>query len=506
MTAPAPRRSPHLTRRRFLALGATAAAVGALAACTPTPAWVSPTGAAVDRTERGRGGTGRVVTATLTAAAATLDLAGTPASTFSYGSIPGPVLRVQAGDTLQATLRNTLPVDTSVHWHGLALRNDMDGVPPLTQTATRPGESFQYEFIAPDPGTHWFHPHVGAQLDPGLYGVLIVEDPNEPLRYDDEWVIVLDDWLDGVTATPDAVLEQLREGMGDMGGHGDMFMRMGNMLMGADSDLLGGDAGDVYYPHYLINGKPAADPAQFTGTPGTRVRIRLINAGGDTAFRVAIGGHRLTVTHTDGFPVDPVAADSVLVGMGERYDVIVTLGDGAFPLVAEAEGKRERGFAIIRTGSGQAPTPDADIAELGEGRVVAVASMLFAAPEVTLDRRDVDRTLDLTLTGSMANYDWGFNGTQFDMHNPLRGAHALVAGERVRLRVTNDTDMWHPFHLHGHTYQHAGGGPRKDTSIVLPNQTLDLEFDADNPGQWMTHCHNIYHGEAGMMTVLAYRP
>ncbi|MGS0000484.1 hypothetical protein ACUOIV_28565, partial [Escherichia coli] len=92
----------------------------------------------------------------------------------------------------------------------------------------------------------------------------------------------------------------------------------------------------------------------------------------------------------------------------------------------------ERGFAIIRTGSGQAPTPDADIAELGEGRVVAVASMLFAAPEVTLDRRDVDRTLDLTLTGSMANYDWGFNGTQFDMHNPLRGAHALVAGERVR--------------------------------------------------------------------------
>ena len=105
-----------------------------------------------------------------------------------------------------------------------------------------------------------------------------------------------------------------------------------------------------------------------------------------------------------------------------------------------------------------------------------------------------------------ANYDWGFNGTQFDMHNPLRGAHALVAGERVRLRVTNDTDMWHPFHLHGHTYQHAGGGPRKDTSIVLPNQTLDLEFDADNPGQWMTHCHNIYHGEAGMMTVLAYRP
>lgn len=91
------------------------------------------------------------------------------------------------------------------------------------------------------------------------------------------------------------------------------------------------------------------------------------------------------------------------------------------------------------------------------------------------------------------------------MHDPLRDAHPLTAGERVRLTVTNDTDMWHPFHLHGHTYQHTGGGPRKDTSIVLPKQTLELEFDADNPGRWMAHCHNIYHGEAGMMTVLAYR-
>ena len=505
MTTPAPRPRRQLTRRGFLSLSTGAVAAVALAACPPTPAWVTPTGAAVDRAERDRRGTGRVTTAALTAAATTIDLAGTAAATFSYGSVPGPVLRVRAGDTLQATLRNDLPFDTSVHWHGLALRNDMDGVPPLTQQPIAAGDSFRYEFTAPDPGTHWFHPHVGAQLDTGLYGALIVEDPNEPLRYDDEWVIILDDWLDGVTATPDEVLEQLRQGMGEMGGHGDMFMRMGNMLMGATSDLLGGDAGDVYYPHYLINGKPAADPAQFTGTPGSRVRIRLINAGGDTAFRVALGGHRLTVTHTDGYPVDPVEVDSVLLGMGERYDVLVTLGDGVFPLIAEAEGKRERGFALVRTGGGQAPAADVQITELGEGAQVATAERLAATAAVTLDRRDADRTIALTLTGSMADYDWGFNGRQFDMHDPLRDAHPLTAGERVRLTVTNDTDMWHPFHLHGHTYQHTGGGPRKDTSIVLPKQTLELEFDADNPGRWMAHCHNIYHGEAGMMTVLAYR-
>ena len=505
MTAPTSRPPLLVTRRGFLSLGVGAVAIAALASCTPAPAWVPPTGGAVDRTEKDRRSTGRVVTASLTAAAATLDLAGKPASTFSYGSIPGPVIRVRAGDTLQATVRNDLPFDTSVHWHGLALRNDMDGVPPLTQQPIAADDSFRYEFIAPDPGTHWFHPHVGAQLDSGLYGVVVVEDPNEPLRYDDEWVIVLDDWLDGVTATPDEVLEQLRKGMGDMGGMEDMFMRMGNMLMGANSDLLGGDAGDVYYPHYLINGKPAADPAQFTGTPGSRVRIRLINAGGDTAFRVALGGHRLTVTHTDRHPLHPVEVDSLLLGMGERYDVLVTLGDGVFPFIADAEGKRERGFALVRTGGGQAPAADVQITELGEGSQVATAELLAAASAVTLGRRDVDRTIALTLTGSMAAYDWGFNGRQFDMHDPLRDAHPLTAGERVRLTVTNDTDMWHPFHLHGHTYQHTGGGPRKDTSIVLPKQTLELEFDADNPGRWMAHCHNIYHGEAGMMTVLAYR-
>lgn len=229
------------SRRAFLGLGlgVGAAATLALAGCTSTAAWVNPDSAAVRDRERQRGGTGKITAVTLTAASAGLDLAGTTAQTFAYGAVPAPVIRLGAGDTLKATVRNQLPVETSVHWHGLALRNDMDGVPPITQQPIAAGATFDYEFIAPDPGTYWFHPHVGAQLDSGLYGALIVEDPNEPLAYDDEWVIVLDDWLDGVTATPDQVLAELSRGMGDMGGMGDMFMRMGSTLMGATSDLLG---------------------------------------------------------------------------------------------------------------------------------------------------------------------------------------------------------------------------------------------------------------------------
>jgi FtsP/CotA-like multicopper oxidase with cupredoxin domain len=105
----------------------------------------------------------------------------------------------------------------------------------------------------------------------------------------------------------------------------------------------------------------------------------------------------------------------------------------------------------------------------------------------------------------MAEYDWGIDGRRFDMNQPLDGAHEIREGERVRFTITNDTEMWHPFHLHGHTYQHEGGGPRKDTSIILPKQTLTVDFDADNPGLWVAHCHNIYHAETGMTTVIGYR-
>ena len=217
-----------------------------------------------------------------------------------------------------------------------------------------------------------------------------------------------------------------------------------------------------------------------------------------------MGGHTLTITHTDGFPVEPVEVDSILLGMGERYDVQVTLGDGVFPVVAEAEGKRDRAFALVRTGSGTAPMSDVEVSEL-DSRQVGTAQNLTATAEVALSWTTPDRLIDVSLTGGMAAYDWGIDGRRFDMTDPLRDVHAISRGERVQLRIRNDTKMWHPFHLHGHTYQHEGGGPRKDTSIIMPGRTLTVEFDADNPGLWIAHCHNIYHAESGMTTVFGYR-
>ncbi|MFI1399581.1 multicopper oxidase family protein [Streptomyces sp. NPDC020681] len=501
--------STHITRRSLL--GAAAASLAAGCSSPATKEFVAPDDKEVADAEAARGtGTGSVRKARITATTTTLDLGGgRTVKSWAYGDrLPGQEVRVTAGDTLQLTLANHLPEPTSTHWHGLTLRNDMDGVPGLTQQPVKAGAEFTYRFALPHPGTYWFHPHSGVQQDRGLYAPLVVDDPKEPLRYDKEWVVVLDDWVDGVDgSTPDSVLNELRKGMASGGGHeGHSMPKAGaegpsRMLMGARSELLGGDAGDVAHPHHLVNGRTAKAPSVFTAKPGDRIRLRLINAGGDTAFRVALGGHELTVTHTDGFPVEHATTDALLLGMGERYDVLVTAGDGVFPLAAAAEGKNATALAVLRTGGGSAPDASVRPKELS-GRVLT-AGRLRAAESVALPAKKPDRTVRVELTGGMAKYDWAFDGKPYAPERRL----AVRAGERVRLVFANTTTMWHPVHLHGHTFALAAGrsGPRKDTAIVLPNQTLAVDFDADNPGLWMVHCHNVYHAEAGMMTVLGYQ-
>ncbi|MFI7284360.1 multicopper oxidase family protein [Micromonospora chersina] len=501
--------APTLTRRRLLAgIAGTVGLAGAAGAAAWTgglfdPWLVAPGGDLVARTEAARRQAGaRTVAVALNPRPVTLDLGGPQVQTWGYQeSSPGPLIRAQAGDVLRVEVTNGLAAETSVHWHGVALRNDMDGVPGVTQRAIAGGGRHTYEFTVPDPGTYFYHPHSGVQLDRALHGVLVVDDPHEAGRYDQEWIVVLDDWVDGTGRTPDDVLASLQS----MGGHGDMAGMdhggMSGMSMGGMetmvSPLLGG-AGDVDYPHYLINGRVAAAPVTFTGRPRQRVRIRLVNAASDTAFRVAVGSHRLTVTHTDGFPVTPTTCDALVLGMGERADVSVELGDGVFPLVAIAEGKGGQGLALVRTGAGS--TPGAAVRPPEVDRRVLLTAGLRAADAVRLERRQADRVHRLVLGGSMMPYRWTVNGATFAKLDPL----VVGQGERVRLEFVNQTTMFHPMHVHGHTFAVAGTGARKDTVIVVPKQTVAVEFDATNPGQWMTHCHNIYHAETGMMINLAY--
>ena len=320
-------------RRTVLRSGLAAAALGAVGAatgCTARPAsspaqhhLIGPGSRQVAAAEVARHAAGTVL-AGVAPAAGHVDLGGPVVPTWTYGGqIPGPEIRVRKGQILQALLVNQLPVETTVHWHGVAIRNDMDGVPGMTQAPVPAGREFTYRFAVAEPGTYWYHPHVGVQLDRGLYGPLIVEDPAETAGYEHDWTVVLDDWIDGTGYTPDQVLAALRQGMAGMGmaaSPSPMTSSMSGMPMpasspsptmsmssaaaspssgmsgmssgptgpspvmsGARSSLLGGDAGDVRYPYYLINGRVRGAPRTFTARPGQRARIRFINAAADTA-------------------------------------------------------------------------------------------------------------------------------------------------------------------------------------------------------------------------------
>jgi FtsP/CotA-like multicopper oxidase with cupredoxin domain len=486
--------------------GAALAVGGGLAFRLLTPGGaIGPGDPSVVAAEDRRPRSGRTVDRVLRARPGTIDLGGREVRTWTYdGQLPAAPLRVSVGDLLRVSLINDLPQPTTVHWHGLALRNDMDGVPDLTMPAVAPGDRFDYAFRVPHPGTFWFHPHVGPQLDTGLYAPVIVDDPAEPGRYDDDVVLVIDDWTDGWGDSPDAILARARrDGMGgmDMDGMDMDGMDMDGMGMPSATEPLGSDTGDVRYPGHLINGRLPAAPHVITAKPGAGLRLRIINAGSDTAYRFAVGGHRLTVTHTDGFPVEPVTVDTLIIGMGERYDVVVTAGDGVFPVVAVPEGKPDpAGLALLRTAGDARPSADIRPVELNRQRLEY--AMLQPAPSAALTAREPDRELAMTLSMADGGRRWLINGDAFGDHDPL----PLRSGERVRLVIDNASMMFHPMHLHGHTFALSGArGIRKDTVNVLPMQRVTVDFDADNPGQWAGHCHNIYHAELGMMTVLSYR-
>jgi FtsP/CotA-like multicopper oxidase with cupredoxin domain len=446
----------------------------------------------------------------LRAAPITASLAGREVSTWAYGdTLGGDGLRVKAGERVRVALANALPEETTIHWHGIRIANAMDGLPGMTQDAVKPGARFQYDFVAPDPGTYFFHPHVGTQGDRGLYLPLVVDDPSEPLAYDSELVVVLDDWIDGVDGkTPDSVLAALgpasgsssSSGMDGMGGM-DMGSSTGTSGMNgmggmSSSSVLGSDGGDVAYPLHLVNGRPPSDPATLTAKAGSRVRIRLVNAGGDTAYRVALAGHTLRVTHADGWPVEPVEVDTLVIGMGERYDVLVDLAAGAWNLYAAAEGKTGSARAILRSTGSTATAPAADARPRELDRRLLDERALVPTASARLASGTAARTVDVALTGQMMSYDWGIGGKRY----PATTAIALGRDERVRLRIINNTMMWHPIHLHGHTMALASTGVRRDTVRVRPMETVEVDVVADNPGQWMIHCHNAYHLAVGMAT------
>ncbi|OWT65559.1 copper resistance system multicopper oxidase [Candidimonas nitroreducens] len=364
--------APILPRRRFVQ---GLAAGGVLLGLSPY------TRAAGMHSEGTRTGSAAVLSGTefnLEIGESPVNFTGNPRmATTVNGSLPAPTLRWREGDTVTIRVRNRLKEATSIHWHGIILPFQMDGVPGISFTGIAPGETFTYRFKVQQSGTYWYHSHSGMQEATGVYGAIIIDPAqSNPIRADREYVVQLSDWTD---EDPMRVLAKLKM-QGDYYNYNqptavDFFQdasRMGlkaaidkrkmwNEMRMNPTDLADLSANVLTY---LMNGTTPA--GNWTGLfrPGERVRLRFINGAANTFYDVRIPGLQLTVVQADGVNVEPVTVDEFRFGPGETYDVLVRPKDGAYTVYAQAMDRTgyARGTLAARAGL-EAPVPSLDPVE-----------------------------------------------------------------------------------------------------------------------------------------------
>jgi FtsP/CotA-like multicopper oxidase with cupredoxin domain len=431
------------------------------------------------------------------------------------GSVPGPELRFRQGQRVRIVVENRLQEDTTVHWHGVRVPNAMDGVPHLTQAPIAPGETFTYEFDLPDAGTYWYHPHERSfeQVGRGLYGPLIVEEP-QPIRVDRDIAWVLDDWR----LRPDA---EIRDDFGN-------FM---------DTSHAGSIGNTV-----TINGRV---PSTFAVRANERIRLRLINAANARIFSLEFQGHRPRVIALDGQPVEPHEPSNgrVVLGPAQRADLVIDMTarpgephavidgfykDSAYKLVDiayETESLREAPIDTpIRLAKNPVPEPDLGTAQRHEivfGGGMMSSNMMSGEAMEQMMRRMMgggmmgdgmmgrgmmgDGMTGGMMRGRSDGKIWTVNGvsTTGHLHKPFL---TLERGRSYALAMHNDTAFHHPIHLHGHAFRVLSRNDKpttyrewQDTALMAPRERVEIAFVADNPGDWMIHCHILEHQAGGMM-------
>jgi len=419
---------------------------------------------------------------------------------LANGTWPGTDMRFTKGEDFRVLVENDLKEPTAIHWHGLILPNLQDGVPGVTQAPIAAGESLYYAFPLVQAGTYWYHSHFGLQEQQGLSGPLIVEDPKEPLGYDEDGVVYLSDVIDQPPATIMAGLK------------GDTIDVSGSEPY-ADPDGLPFST-DVPYAGLLLNGKAPAKPWTKSVKPGARLRLRLINGSGSSYFRVAIDGLAMTVVAADGEAVRPLEVDNLVLATAQRYDVLVTLPkSGSHTLHAAALGLDEEALGVLHTRDVE---PKVDRARAAfQGRHLEVAD-LTALVETSLPSPP-DRIYKVVLSGDMRRYLWQMNGeswpepyAEFAGDTARETYYDVTEGQVIRFDFVNETPMVHPMHLHGHVFRVLAEGrdpataPLRDTVSVPPKGKISIEFLANNPGRWFFHCHNIWHLAVGMAQAVRY--
>jgi len=483
------------------------------------------------------------------------------------GTIPGPALVFTEGDTAEIYVHNLMNTETTIHWHGIFLPNQFDGVPWLTQMPIKAHQTHLYKFPIIQNGTYWYHSHTKLQEQSGMYGALILNKRNEPSI--PAIPIVISDWTDMRPAEVDRSLHNATDWFAIRKKSTQSYseaIKTGHFKTKVTNEwkrMTAMDVSDVYYDTFLINGKASNEQPQFKA--GDKVKLRIVNGSASTYFWLTYAGGKITVVGNDGNDVAPVEVDRLIIAVAETYDVIVTIPQNMrYEFLATAEDRTRSASLWLGSGMNMNAKPlprlkyfegmkmmndmmkmngDMDPMDMvmsnqqmdmnsvmypeitgeempkkkdsgmegmdmgdhpGTDIVTLNYNMLKATEKTTL-RHGPTRVFRFELTGNMNRYVWTLDNKTVSE----AGKILIKKGENVKIILYNNTMMRHPMHLHGHDFRVLNGqgeyAPLKNVLDIMPMETDSLEFAATESGDWFFHCHILYHMMSGMGRIFSYQ-
>lgn len=464
------------------------------------------------------------------------------------GSIPGPTLQFTEGDTAEIHVHNEMHMESSIHWHGLILPNEQDGVPYLTTAPIKAGAVHVYRFPIVQSGTYWYHSHTMLQEQSGMYGAFVIQPRNAPVEK--EQVVVLSDWTNQNPHQVERSLHfatdwyAIKKKATQNYAEAIREKHLGTKLENEWKRMLAMDVSDVYYDLLTTNGKPVDYRSDLQ--KGDTIRLRVINGSSSTYFWLQFGGGKIWVVGTDGQSVEPVEVDRLIVGVSETYDIKVVLPDsGSYEFRATSEDRTNHTSIWLGTGTAhparglgrlqyfagmkmmnEMTNPDGSMHDMGMNmslqqmdmntlmypeiadsnqQLVTLNYAMLKAPSNTELPAGPVREIKFELTGNMNRYVWTMDNKTISESDKI----LIRKGENIRIILRNNSMMRHPMHLHGHFFRVLNGqgdqSPLKTVLDIMPMETDTIEFHAgEEYGDWYFHCHILYHMMSGMGRIFSY--
>ena len=462
------------------------------------------------------------------------------------GQIPMPTLYFTEGDTAEVYVHNKLHHETSIHWHGLLLPNEQDGVPYLTTAPIKPHSTHKFRFILRQNGTYWYHSHTMLQEQIGMYGAIVIHKPDSQPKHEE--VLLLSDWSNENPHQIERSLHyatdwyMIKKNASQSYAEAIKAKRLKTKLENEWKRMHAMDVSDVYYERFLVNGETTQSKPKYRA--GDTIRLRVINGSASTYFWLNYAGGKIRVIASDGIDVKPVDVDRLIVGVSEIYDMEVTIPENGRSYEFSATSEDRIGSASIWLGQGEKvalePMPLLDYFEgmqMMNDMMTLGGNMKDMGMNMALQKMDMNavmykessnklttlnynmlqsptkttlpdvpfRELHFELTGNMNRYVWTVNNKTISESDIIK----IKAGENIRIIIINNSMMRHPMHLHGHFFrvvnQYGDYSPLKNVLDIMPMETDTIEFHASEEyGNWYFHCHILYHMMAGMGRIFTY--